>query len=148
MIRGADGHDEIWRCCLKKVINILAVLGFLIPGVFPLAAGQEEPTKKIAIASDGKTLDSHVETRGARSRHFLLFDEKGELTEILENPHRNASGGAGPRCAELLAEKKVTVLVAGNVGYKMADALKMRKIAYVEFAGTVKEAIEHVLAQQ
>jgi predicted Fe-Mo cluster-binding NifX family protein len=110
--------------------------------------GQEEQPHKIAIASQGETIDSQVGSQAARSPWFLFFDKMGQLTEAIENPYQQRRGDAGLKCAELLAEKGVTVFMAGNVGAKMAEALESEEIVCITFSGTVKEAIAHVLNQQ
>jgi predicted Fe-Mo cluster-binding NifX family protein len=114
----------------------------------PSHAGQEELAKRIAIASEGKTTDSKVGDRAARCKYFLIFDEEGQLIEVLDNPHRNAPGGAGRKTAGLMAQKGVTLIVAGKFGYKMIDALETNEIAHLEFSGTVKKALERALERQ
>jgi hypothetical protein len=88
--------------------------------VLPSLGGQEGQARKIAIASDGKTVASAVSDRAARCMYFLMFDDEGHLTEVLDNPHRKEMemGGAGPKTADFLAQEEVTSLVAGNVGQK------------------------------
>jgi predicted Fe-Mo cluster-binding NifX family protein len=108
----------------------------------------QERTDKIAIASEGKTIESSVGGKAARSKHFLLFDKEGQLTDVLENPCRNESSGAGSMTADFLAEKDVTLLVAGNIGHKMIAALQTKKIAHLQFSGTVKNALERALEQR
>jgi predicted Fe-Mo cluster-binding NifX family protein len=123
---------------MMKTAALLA-LGLLL---FSAAEGPpEQRTLKIAVASDGKTTESPISGKAARCKYFLLFDEEGQLTEILENPHGNAPGGAGPKTADFLAQKEVTLLVAGNIGSKMKAALKRQEIVYVEFSGTVEEGL-------
>ncbi|MBN2409296.1 MAG: NifB/NifX family molybdenum-iron cluster-binding protein, partial [Candidatus Aminicenantes bacterium] len=62
-----------------------------------------------------------------------------------ENPYREQRGGAGVSSADLLADKGVTVFVAGQIGGKMAAALENHGIAFVAFSGTVRDAVAHVL---
>jgi predicted Fe-Mo cluster-binding NifX family protein len=127
----------------KSAIWVLSII-FILGGVLALN-GQDERPAKIAIASEGETLKSQVGSQGARCPWLLFFDEKGELTETLENPHREERGGAGIGCAKLLADNDVTIFVAGFVGNKMAGALEQHNITFISFSGSVKEAIAHVL---
>lgn len=130
---------------MKKInIKILIACLFSAASLFILD-GQENKIEKIAIAADGKTMDSQVGDQGARSQWLLLFNEMGELKETLENPFYQERGGAGVRCAELLADKNITIFVAGNIGNKMADALEDFEIVFVSFTGTIEEAISNVL---
>jgi predicted Fe-Mo cluster-binding NifX family protein len=126
----------------------LATLVALIGLGFIMAADAEQGPTRLAVAADGKTLDSAVGGKGARCRYFIFFDAKGELEKAIANPHRDASRSAGPACAGLLEEHDVTVFVAGDVGRKMARALKSKKIRHVVFEGSVQDAVEHVLGNQ
>ena len=128
---------------IEFVFLILLILGGLL-----ILRGQKEQPKKIAIASDGETIDSQVAEQGARCRWFLFFDEKEQLTEVLENPYQQERGNAGIKCTELLSDNEVTVFVAGNVGNKMAAALERSDITFIAFTGTVEDAIKHVLEKQ
>ena len=128
----------------KTRFGFVILSAFIFGGLLIVGAQGKEPIK-IAVASDGETVDSQVGEKAARCRWLLFFDEEGKLTETLENPYRDERGGAGTSCAELLAENKITVFVAGFVGNKMAAALERNNITFVPFTGTVKDAIEHVL---
>ena len=111
----------------------------------PLFGGPSDPPMKIAVAAKGKTVDAQVESQGARCAWFLFFDEKGNLTEVIENPNKEKRGQAGVKCAELMAEKQVTVFVAGNAGGRLADALESAGIQFFAFIGAVKDAVTAVL---
>lgn len=100
---------------------------------------------RIAIASEGKTLDFLVSPMAARSPYFLLFDAQGKLVEAMENPHRDASGGAGSRVADLLSKKGITTVVAGAFGPNMINAMRAKKLTPVEFKGKVTEALKEAL---
>ena len=109
----------------------------------PCLMGDEKVV--IAVASEGETLDAAVSHLAARAPYFLIVDSNGELIEAAENPYKDNRGGAGVAAANFLAEKNVTIVVAGNFGSKMTDALKAQEIAYVTFEGNVKDAIDMVL---
>jgi predicted Fe-Mo cluster-binding NifX family protein len=130
---------------MKKTVKMCVFLMIIIMGGFLLLMGQEEKPRKIAIASDGETIDSQVAYKAARCYFLLLFDEEGKLIEAVENPYLNQRGDAGINCAALLADHEVTVFVAGNVGEKMAEVLEINAITFVAFEGTVKDALKHVL---
>lgn len=130
---------------MKQSCAILIFSIVFIFGGFAALSGQDERPTKIAIASEGETMESQVGNQAARCPWLLFFDEKGELTETMENPHREERGGAGIKCAKLLADNDITLFVAGFVGDKMADALEQHNITFISFSGTVEEAIAHVL---
>lgn len=131
----------------KHGIVFIFILVFILGGL-PIIGEKGGQPKKIAIASDGETMDSQVGRQGARCRWLLFFDEDGELIEALENPYWQIRGGAGVNCAELLVDKKVTVFVASNVGNKMAAVLDENDITFISHSGTVEEALKDVLEKQ
>ena len=112
----------------------------------PYVMGEKETI--IAVASDGETLDAAVNSLAARGPYFLIVDSKGNLMEAIENPYKDTRGGAGVSAANFLAGKNVTILVAGNFGNKMKDALKAKDIACFEFKGIVKDAIKKILEKK
>jgi predicted Fe-Mo cluster-binding NifX family protein len=99
---------------------------------------------KIAIASSGKTLDSIVDPRFGRCPYFLIVDSETEELEVLENQAGQASRGAGISAAQVIANKKVGGVVAGNFGPNAVNVLSSSGIKI--FGGvtgiTVKEALE------
>jgi len=97
----------------------------------PYLRGEEKLI--IAVASEGETLKAAVSQTAARCPYFLIVDSKGQLLEAVENPYKDTRGGAGVSAANFLAERNVTVIIAGNIGSKMRDELSAQKIAYFEF---------------
>jgi predicted Fe-Mo cluster-binding NifX family protein len=86
---------------------------------------------KIAIASEGKNLDSEISQKGGRAPYYLIFEDK-TLIETIKNPFASGSGGAGFSVAYMLAEKNVKLVVAGKVGGNMESALKEKGIKFKE----------------
>ncbi|MBU0894429.1 MAG: hypothetical protein KKF48_05220 [Nanoarchaeota archaeon] len=86
---------------------------------------------KIAIASEGKNLDSEISKRGGRAPYYFIFESK-KLVETIKNPFASGSGGAGFSVAYMLAEKNVKLVVAGKVGGNMESALKEKGINFRE----------------
>jgi predicted Fe-Mo cluster-binding NifX family protein len=130
---------------MKKTMPVFIFLFIFICSGLIFLGAHEDKQIKIAIASDGESIDSQVAEKAARCQWFLFFDEEGKLAEAVENPFREDKGGAGINCANFLAEKEVTLFVAGYVGNKMAGALEDNQITFISFTGTVKDAIAHVL---
>lgn len=71
---------------------------------------------KIAITSNGSTLDDQVETRFGRSPYFIFANPDTLEFESMPNPNMSLGGGAGPQSAQLMAEKGVSVVLTGNCG--------------------------------
>ena len=126
---------------MKKLIIMVGL--FLFLSAFVFAQSQQE--RIIAVATFEKTENSQISDKAARAPYYLVFDKSGKLREIISNPFRDAAGGAGPKMADLLAEKNVTVVVAGAFGYKMAKALEAEGIKHHEATGIVKKAVEKLL---
>jgi predicted Fe-Mo cluster-binding NifX family protein len=124
---------------MKRVLVIIPL--FLLFFSLNAAAG----TPKIAVSSEGSSPSSQVSSIAARSPYFLLFDAKGKLLEALENPYRNAAGGAGSQVVGFLANKGATVVVAGAFGQNMVGGMQAKGIRYLEFIGTVADAVKKAL---
>jgi predicted Fe-Mo cluster-binding NifX family protein len=128
------------------MLRILIVSMTFVLMFQPFLMGDEEVV--IAVASDGETLEAAVSHLAARGSYFLIVDGEGKLLEAVENPYKDTRGGAGVSAANFLAEKNVTIVVAGNFGNKMIAALKAQDIAYFEFEGIAKEAIKKILEKE
>jgi predicted Fe-Mo cluster-binding NifX family protein len=100
----------------------------------------------VAVVSSGKTPADNIGNVAARSPYFLFFDSRGNLIEVLENPYRDVGGRAGPLVADLMAEKGVTSVVAGNFGQNIVDSLDKKGIRYIELSGQVEKALKSLLA--
>ncbi len=126
---------------MKKLIIMVGL--FLFLSAFVFAQSQQE--RIIAVATFEKTESSQISDKAARAPYYLVFDKSGKLLEIISNPFSDAARGAGPQVADLLAEKNVTVVVAGAFGYKMEKALEAKGIKHHEATGIVKKAVEKLL---
>jgi predicted Fe-Mo cluster-binding NifX family protein len=80
----------------------------------------------------------------ARAPRILLFDARGTLLAAHVNPAAGKSGGAGPALARWLAERQVTLLIAGDVGAKLAPELQRLKIRRVKASGPAEQAVKAV----
>ena len=127
---------------MKRIVFVsLAILFFCSVAV----NATEFKNDKIAVASSGKTSKASVSNKAAKCPYFLMFDSKGELIEVIDNPYADASGGAGPSAANFLAQQGVTIVIAGNFGSKMTNTLKSNGITHFEFKGSVGDAVKKVL---
>ena len=127
------------------MLRVMIVTMTIVLMFQPSLMGEEKAV--IAIASDGETLEAAVSQIAARASYFLIVDSEGKLIEAVENPYKENRGSAGVSVANFLAEKNVTIVVAGDFGNKMKDALKAKEIAYSEFEGIVADAIKKVLGK-
>lgn len=122
----------------------LAVLILCMVLILPMAYAVQD-TGKIAIASTGKTVSDPVSTLAGRAPYFLIFDSSGKLLEAIENPYKTSRGGAGIAVADFLGKKGVSKIAAGTFGPMMINAMESKKITYVEFKGSVEQALKYIL---
>ena len=127
---------------MKRMVFISLAILLLCP-VMVNAAELEK--MKIAVAASSKTAKASVSNMAAKCPYYLIFNNKGELIEVIDNPYSDASGGAGPSAANFLAQRGVTIVIAGNFGSKMINTLKNKGITHFEFKGRVDDAVKRLL---
>lgn len=127
---------------MKKLFVLGIVALFVCP--FTVNAASSE-NNKIAIASGGKTVKASVSNMAAKCPYYLIFDDKGSLIEVLDNPYMHASRGAGPSAANFLARRGVTSVIAENFGPKMINTLKNKGIMHFQFKGSVFDVVKRTL---
>jgi len=99
---------------------------------------------KIAVASSGKNLESPIDFRFGRCPYFLIVDTEIDKFEIVENSAAQAFRGAGISAAQMVVNKGVKVVIAGNFGPNALNVFQTGgiKIFRVGIETSVKEAIE------
>ena len=127
---------------MKRIVLIGLAFIILCPVMDNVA---ELEKMKIAVASCDKTAKASVSNEAAKCPYYLMFDSKGEMSAVIDNPYRDASRGAGPSAANFLAQQGVTLVIAENFGSKMINTLKNKGIMHFEFKGRVNEAVKKVL---
>jgi len=127
---------------MKRMVFISLAILLLCPVM--VNAGELEKMK-IAVAASSKTAKASVSNMAAKCPYYLIFNNKGELIEVIDNPYRDASGGAGPSAANFLVQRGIDIIVAGSFGSKMINTLKNKGITHFEFKGRVDDAVKRVL---
>jgi predicted Fe-Mo cluster-binding NifX family protein len=120
-------------------------MGLLVLVFFATSFAYAQDQGKIAVASKGRTPTAEVSGVAARSPYFLIFDRSGTLLEAADNPHKTARRGAGASVVRFLAEKGVSVVVAGKFGQRMVRTMKERNMEYMAFQGNAEGAVRKVL---
>lgn len=128
---------------MLRIVVVFITLVLMFP---PCSVGEEDII--IAVASDGKTLKDSVSQLAARCPYFLFIDNTGKLLEAVDNPYADTRRGAGVSAAHFLAERNVTIVIAGMFGDKMKNVLETKEIAYFESQGIVEEVIKKVLEKK
>jgi len=124
---------------MKKVFSVSLMILFVVTAL--ASAAQKE---KIAVAANDKTPSAAVSKQAGLAPFFLFFDEKGKMTETMENPFKDKEG-AGKSVAEWLKNKGATVVVAEGFGGQIVEVMKGKGIKAVSFKGSAEEAVKKVL---
>ncbi len=127
---------------MKKILYWFIVISLLIP---VMAGTAEANSGLIAVASDEKTQPANVSSQAARCTYYMIFDSEGKLMDVIDNPYKDASGGAGTSTGNFLGDKGVTVVVAESFGSKMINAMKSKGITFYELKGKADDAVKEVL---
>ncbi|MBU4563670.1 MAG: NifB/NifX family molybdenum-iron cluster-binding protein [Desulfarculus sp.] len=97
---------------------------------------------KIAVSSQGDTLESQVDPRFGRAAYFVVRDDGGNVSAVDNTAARQMSSGAGIQAAEALAKAGVKKVLSGMVGPKAMNALQAAGIEVIEGAqGRVADAL-------
>jgi predicted Fe-Mo cluster-binding NifX family protein len=102
---------------------------------------------KIAISSTEASLDAPIDEQFGRCPCFLIVDEEGSVSRVVDNPHADRGSGAGIQAARMLAESGVSTVLTGRCGPNACVALAAAGIAVVTGCnGTVRQALERFTA--
>ena len=105
----------------------------------------EHAMKKIAVSSEGPSLDDRVDPRFGRAGGFLLVDPNTMETKYIDNGASQTMGqGAGIQAAENVAGAGAEIVLSGYIGPKAFQALTAGGIKIGQDCDnmTVREAVE------
>jgi len=100
---------------------------------------------KIAITSTGNTLESLIDSSFGRCSWFVIYDTENKAMEFLPNPFKEAAEASGSSAVQLLVQKKVNKIVAGDFGMKikpMLDSLRIQMIVVKDPQLQINQIIE------
>ena len=109
------------------------------------ASAKENIMQKIAISSEGPTLDDAVDPRFGRAGGFVILALPDMTPQYIDNgASQTMSMGAGIETAERMAHEGVQVVLSGYVGPKAFEALTAAgiKVCQNVDGGSVREAVE------
>lgn len=86
---------------------------------------------KIAITATGNKLDSEFDLRFGRALWFCIYDDESQTSHFIENKQKDASGGAGTKTTEMIAELGVDQVISGDFGPKAKSLLEKLQIRMV-----------------
>ena len=98
----------------------------------------------IVITAQGPTLNSPVDPRFGRAKHFLLVDTESDGFIAQDNAQNlNAPQGAGIQAAQTVARLGAEAVLTGHVGPKAFAVLRTANIAvYTGVTGNVRESLD------
>jgi predicted Fe-Mo cluster-binding NifX family protein len=100
---------------------------------------------RIAVTSEGPSLDDQIDPRFGRAAGFVVVDLESMETQYIDNGRSQVMAqGAGIQAAELIARAGVNWLLTGYVGPKAFQALAAAgiKVAQNLEGLTVRAAVE------
>lgn len=100
---------------------------------------------KIAISSTTKNIDGKIDEVFGRCPYFIITEVKDEKigeVEAIKNESTDQTSGAGISAAQLVAEKKASVVITGNIGPRALDVLNQFNILVYSGSGIVKEILQ------
>jgi len=128
---------------MKKIIFIVSAVLFLVSG---LAIAEQKG--KICVATNEKSAEASVSDKAALAPYFLIFDEKGNLVEAINNPFKGQKLKAGHLMVGFLADKGVTAVIGKDYCGDIIGILKNKGISPYNFEGSAAEAVAKVVQGQ
>ena len=97
---------------------------------------------KVAITAKTNSIESEIDTRFGRCGYFLIIDTDNLDFRSINNSSAMASGGAGIKAAQTIANTGVKVVITDNIGPNAFETLKAADIKiYKVDNGTIKDVI-------
>lgn len=97
---------------------------------------------KIAIPSEGKTLDSLVCKSFGRTYFFILIDSESMDFEVIDNTAVSSQGGAGIKAAQTIVDNGASIVITYSCGQNAADVLKSGNIKILK---ATEDTIEEIV---
>ena len=125
---------------MKKVISVMLVAFFLTTG---LAFAEQKG--KICVATQVKSPEAKVSNKAALAAYFLIFDEKGNLVEAIDNPFKGKKLEAGKLLADFLPEKGVTAIIGTDYCGDIIGIFKHKGVTAYNFEGSAAQAVTRLV---
>lgn len=102
---------------------------------------------KIAVPSEGNSIESNVCQSFGRTYYFVVADSETLNYEVIDNQAVSSQGGAGIKAAQAVVDSGADVVVTFHCGENAADVLKAADIKILKaIPGTVSEMVQKVKA--
>jgi predicted Fe-Mo cluster-binding NifX family protein len=127
---------------MKRLIFVVLVALFLASGM-----AFAEQKGNICIATQEKSSEAAVSDKAALAPYFIIFDDKGNLIESIDNPFKGKNE-AGKLMLGFLVEKGVTAIIGRDYCGDIIGILKNKGITAYNFEGSAAEAAAKVAEGQ
>ena len=101
---------------------------------------------RIAVSVESDDLEGRVSPFFGRCPGFLILEVEGKAVKshrFIDNPARNAMGGAGIVAAKAVVEKKVEAVISGNLGPNAGLILEQSGVKAFQAEGkSVRQAVK------
>lgn len=98
---------------------------------------------KIAIPSEGTTLESIVNQSFGRTHYFIVVDSDTLQFKVIDNQAASAQGGAGIKAAQAVVDSGAEIVITFHCGQNAADVLKAAGIKIMKaVTGSVFEVVQ------
>jgi len=100
---------------------------------------------RIAIASNGNSIESNISQYFGRSPFFVIYDTETKSLEFIPNPHKDQEEGAGQAAVELVVTRNIQKILSGDFGIKikpLLDSLKIQMIVMKDSDKKIKDIME------
>ncbi len=127
---------------MKRLICVVLVTLFLASG---LAFAEQKGN--ICVATQEKSSEAAVSDKAGLAPYFIIFDEKGNLVESIDNPFKGKNE-AGKLMLGFLVEKGVTAIIGRDYCGDIIGILKDKGITAYNVEGSAIEAAAKVAEGQ
>ena len=100
---------------------------------------------KIAMASNGNTLESTIASSFGRCAWFIIYDTENGAMEFIPNPNKDMEEHAGQAAVELITSRNVSKIISGEFGNRikpLLDSLNIQMIVVKDSAKTISHIIK------
>jgi predicted Fe-Mo cluster-binding NifX family protein len=124
---------------MKKIISVMLVAFFLASGL-----AFAEQSGKIMVATKQKNPEAVVSELAAQSPYLLIFDNKGNFVEAIENSLKG-NVESGKLMLGVMVEKGVTAVIGRDFCGDIIGIYKDKGVTTYNFEGSASEAVSKVL---
>lgn len=93
---------------------------------------------KVAIASQGNSLESKLDKSFGRCNFFVVYDTENKTVEFIENPNKDDDEKAGSKSVQMVSTRNVSKIISGDFGLRIKPLLDSLKIQMIVLRNTEK----------